>query len=124
MLLAILMGESLLILVLLAGAAVLYLAASRRFRELEEDNRQLVAAQAALRKTLDSRIDRLEETVREFDTAPVPTASESNALSMQKRSQALKMIRRGEPPETVAATLGVPRNQIQLLLKVQNMITS
>ena len=126
MLVAILMGESFLILLLLGGSLALYLAASRRFRLLAVDGRRAAAGQAAVRRAFEDRLVRLEAGLRELESSPplsAPTVG-ANALSLQKRSQALKMIRRGEPPDTVAAALGVPRNQIQLLLKVQGLIAS
>jgi hypothetical protein len=58
---------------------------------------------------------------------PLPTVVETQAqpalaLSVSKRSQALKMIRRGEPVEHIAAAVGAPHSQIRLLLKVHALI--
>lgn len=52
----------------------------------------------------------------------VETQQASNALSIGKRSQALKLIRRGESIESVAAAVGVPHSQIRLLQKVNAML--
>ena len=42
----------------------------------------------------------------------------SNGMNFSKRSQALRMMRKGEDPERVAATLKLPAGEIQLLRKV------
>ena len=41
-------------------------------------------------------------------------------LNITKRSQALRMSRSGDSPERIAAALGIPRNEVQLLLKVHH----
>jgi hypothetical protein len=42
-------------------------------------------------------------------------------LNLTRRAQALRMRRRGETPATIAAALRVPRNEIDLLLKIEAM---
>ena len=41
-----------------------------------------------------------------------------------KRSQALQMLRRGVPPEEVAATLSLHLNEVELLVKVNELALS
>ncbi len=43
-------------------------------------------------------------------------------LNLTNRSQALRMSRRGETPEQVAAALGVPLQEVDLLLKVHRIV--
>lgn len=43
-------------------------------------------------------------------------------LNLTKRSQALRMHRRGEPPDQIAAALEIPRQEIDLLLKVHRIV--
>jgi hypothetical protein len=43
-------------------------------------------------------------------------------LNLSTRSQALRMHRRGNPPERIAAALQVPLQEVDLLLKVQRII--
>ncbi|MBI5283305.1 MAG: hypothetical protein HY858_16590 [Candidatus Solibacter usitatus] len=50
------------------------------------------------------------------DEAPVFGA----ALNFNKRSQALRMYRRGEPAEKISAALQMPRNEVDLILKVHH----
>ena len=50
----------------------------------------------------------------------VPTVRPS--LNLTRRTQALRMRRRGETAESIAAALAAPRNEIELLLKVYEMV--
>jgi hypothetical protein len=43
-------------------------------------------------------------------------------LNLSKRSQALRMHRRGEPPEQIAAALAVSRQEVELLLKIHRIV--
>jgi len=45
----------------------------------------------------------------------------SNGMNFSKRSQALRMMRKGEDPERVAAALNLPAGEIQLLRKVSEI---
>ena len=49
--------------------------------------------------------------------APPPTG-----LNLNTRSQALRLSRRGEGAEQIAATLGIPQNEVELLLKVHRIV--
>ena len=48
-------------------------------------------------------------------------AAGQQALNLNKRGQVLRMRRRGENPETIAAALSLPRNEVDLLLKVHQL---
>ncbi|MBI5086277.1 MAG: hypothetical protein HZB13_16980 [Acidobacteria bacterium] len=52
--------------------------------------------------------------------APPPLGA---ALNFNKRSQALRMYRRGEPAEKISAALQMPRNEVDLILKVHQAST-
>jgi hypothetical protein len=45
-------------------------------------------------------------------------------LNLNKRSQALRMHRHGESPEQIAVTLQLPRQEVDLLLKVHRIVLS
>jgi hypothetical protein len=45
-------------------------------------------------------------------------------LNLSTRSQALRMFRQGEPAERIALALEVPRQEVDLLLKVQGIVTT
>ena len=45
-------------------------------------------------------------------------------MNLTRRSQVLRMARRGDNPEQIAAELGLPENEVQLLLKVQKILNT
>ena len=45
-------------------------------------------------------------------------------LTLTRRAQALRMSNRGESAATIAAALRAPRNEIDLLLKLQNVVSA
>jgi hypothetical protein len=51
--------------------------------------------------------------------APAPIRS---GLNLNKRSQVIRMSRRGERADAIAASLSLPRRQVDLLLKVHGMV--
>ena len=53
--------------------------------------------------------------------APVPPRS---GLNLTKRSQAVRMIRRGDAPRDIAAALGLPQNEVELLAKVHGIVAA
>lgn len=77
--------------------------------------------QSELAEWKDSSRDR-DNLTREPQSPPPDSPHPANALSIAKRSQALKMIRRGEAVETIAAAVGAPQSQIRLLQKVNALI--
>jgi hypothetical protein len=53
--------------------------------------------------------------------APVPPR---HGLSPPRRTQALRMHRRGESPEQIAAAMGIPRAEVELLVKAHRIVMS
>jgi hypothetical protein len=68
-------------------------------------------------------LEATEESNKEREEAARPSAVPAAAqpLNLNKRGQVLRMRRRGENPETIAAALSIPRNEVNLLLKVHQM---
>ena len=89
------------------------LACERKKRERQE----------ALEKTLlelRSSIATLETTVADLGKQAAARAPR-NGLNLTRRAHALRMDRRGESASTIAAALGCPQAEVDLLLKVQRM---
>ena len=112
----------------LASAALSFLAlarargsAGRARNRAGAETGELGAAVDAIQKI----VERLSEEVRELRQQNTSVALESVALkpglNLSKRSQALRMHRRGEPAEQIAATLAVSRQEVDLLLKIHRM---
>jgi hypothetical protein len=77
----------------------------------------LAAAQAALDGARAEMRDLQERTG--MLVAPAPAKS---GLNLSKRGQVLQMHRRGQAPEQIAASLGLPLTEIDLLIKVHQIV--
>ncbi len=80
------------------------------------------------RDALESEVRKLEETVRSLAGRVEEIASLAEAgvpppatggLNISTRTRALRMHRRGDPAERIAAALSVPQQEVELLLKVE-----
>jgi len=112
---------------LLAGLAVSLWTLSRvrlwlRAVEKETAERRQAhdAALDELRRTADGLAAKIEE-VRQQAAAP-PQIAPRSGLNLGKRSQALRMHRRGDSADQIAASLEVPRQEVDLLLKVHRIV--
>ena len=77
------------------------------------------------REHFNSGMQQWNEELQSLRTATpaeiVRPAAGQQALNLNKRGQVLRMRRRGENPETIAAALSLPRNEVDLLLKVHQL---
>ena len=74
---------------------------------------------------------RMEELARQIAEAPAPRepdpetifipASPRPGMNITKRVHAMRMVRRNEDVSHIAAALGVPRREVELLIRVQTM---
>ena len=76
-------------------------------------------------RDLKAQVQQLNERLRDAEeragiliAPPSPKAS----LNLNKRTQVLRMSRRGERSENIAATLSLPRNEVELLLKIHGLV--
>jgi hypothetical protein len=78
-----------------------------------------------LRQEVEVHVAQLKDGIRASDqrvgvlVAPEPPSS---GLNLSKRSQALRLSRSGEDSAGIAARLNLPRNEVDLLLKVQKIV--
>ena len=80
-----------------------------------------------LAEGLRERLDVLTAQVRELERQPAVTLTPGlpkPGMNVVKRSQALRMHRRGDRPEQIAAALDLPRQEVDLLLKVHSIVIS
>ncbi len=79
----------------------------------------------AMGETAGGRLDQMEEALKNlretFVDAGERAVAEKPGLNLTRRAQALRMYRRGEAAPTIAAALKAPRNEIELLLRIQEM---
>jgi hypothetical protein len=86
-------------------------------REIDVVRRSSRDAAAATAAALAAEVTALKRE-REGGEAPMAAGQD---LNLTRRAQALRMQRRGESAATIAAALRVPRNEIDLLLKIQRL---
>jgi type II secretory pathway component PulM len=113
----------------LASAALSFLALARARVLAGVAERRARAQTGQLGETVEAvekAVESLSEEVRglrQHPPAATPDGGPPRAgLNLSKRSQALRMHRRGEPPEQIAATLAVSRQEVDLLLKVHRIV--
>jgi hypothetical protein len=107
-------------------ALCLYLFVSLK-RDLRTCEARSMKKLAALETEWNAKMENLDERWKELSqisdllVAPAPPRS---GLNLSKRSQALQMFRRGETPQDISAALSIPRNEVELLVKVQHIALS
>jgi hypothetical protein len=78
-------------------------------------------------RSLSETVEQMKQAVKEPEPIappPVPTPDLSPSLNLTKRARALRMYKRGETAETIAASMRAPQNEIQLLLRVEQMLSA
>jgi hypothetical protein len=101
----------------------LYLFVSLK-REIQEGRRKQAMLEAALDRMhagMGEVTTKLAETEERASLLVSPTPPRTG-LNLGTRSQALRMWRRGDTPQQIAAVLGVPEREVELLLKVQRIV--
>jgi hypothetical protein len=81
------------------------------------------AAIRTLRVALDGLSEELQE-VRQQPQVVMASATPKPGLNLSKRSQALRMHRRGDTAQVIATSLQVPQQEVDLLLKVHRILIS
>ena len=118
----------------LAGAAVSVLALFRAqavIRAAAADAKNIQGQRDGEIESLRASLSGLASQFRELQqqNAPLPAAPATpsmpkRGLNLNKRSQALRMHRRGDAPEQISSALEMPLQEVQLLLKVQQIVLS
>lgn len=96
----------------LMGALALFLSAKREFQVATAKNRKRLEEMAARVSEFQTR-----EPEPVFVMLPAPRSG----LNLNKRVQAMRMVRRNEDVSTIAAALGVTRKEVELLIRVQGI---
>ena len=99
----------------------LSLSTESRLRRFKASLGRERAAETRLVRELEVKVAELSERLHDAEdragmlTAPVPPKS---GLNVNKRTEVLRLSRRGEQAENIVALLGVPKREVELLLKV------
>lgn len=74
-----------------------------------------------IQETVKNHAQRFQEVPQQPVISQVPAPPKSG-LNLSKRSHVLRMSRHGDSPEQIAASLDVPLQEVDLLLKVHRII--
>jgi hypothetical protein len=88
----------------------------RQVRRHGEASKETLASQV---REMESSMASLREKVEDIGGRPTPG---NPAMNLNRRVQMLRMHRRGESLETIAAALSTPRNEVELLIRLQRMM--
>jgi DNA-binding NarL/FixJ family response regulator len=94
----------------------------RRIHQSYQVNRNATEVQL---RALAGRLESLDQTVKELEkkTAAIPQLSPPKpGMTESRRVQVLRMYKRGERTEQIAAALGLPLNEVDLLVKVHQLV--
>jgi hypothetical protein len=86
-----------------------------------EGQAAITAAVAAVRTEIEELRDEIR-VIQEQTGMLVPPAPTKSGLNLNKRGQVLQMHRRGQAPEQIASSLGLPLTEIELLIKVHQIV--
>ena len=84
----------------------------------EESKKTLLAKLEETQKAMAQLSEQMAQTAQ----AAIPGGPIRHSINLTKRTQALRMRRRGESAESITAALSVPRNEVELLLKMQDLM--
>jgi hypothetical protein len=98
---------------------VTWLGVEARIRVLRQTAMQSGLALAQQFEEMGAAMEGLRENVAEIGSRPAPA---DTRLNPARRALALRMRRRGASAATVAAALGVPQNELDLLWKLQKVV--
>lgn len=105
----------------------IFLTLKQEIRRLKSRLDRQQADEAAAARDLRLRLEEITLRLRDSEdragvlVAPPPPRS---GLNLTKRSQVIRMSRRGERAENIAASLSLPRGEVDLLLKINALVAN
>jgi hypothetical protein len=111
----------------LIACLLIFLTLKQEIRRLKLRLDRQQADDASSARDLKLRLEAITLRLRDSeDRAGVLVAPEPprSGLNLTKRSQVIRMSRRGERAENIAATLSLPRGEVDLLLKINALVVN
>lgn len=108
----------------MAACVFLFVTLKKEIAETGAAYRDRIAALETALKELGASLDQLKRDLAEAEARAEAAARPVTGMNLNKRGQALRMHRRGETPDQIAAALGVPVNEVELLLKVHRTLVA
>jgi len=98
----------------------------RKITRLDQGRKDL---ESSVAKLLDEFQRLQEETRKSVQEAamiaePPSMSPPRQAINLSRRAQILRMAKRGDRPDQICAALGMPLNEVELLLKIQAVQTA
>ena len=114
-------------LILIGGfGACLYLIALQRqdlrraIAAWKKDAADAATSRGEILDAIEDSAQRMEETLLRRQSTP--QAARKTAIDQTRRNQVIRMAKRGERPEQIAAALGMNASEVTLTLKLQGLI--
>jgi hypothetical protein len=91
------------------------------------DSSQCRREMTAMKDSTDSALRELAVKVSEIVVQPAPEPAQEHphltqSLNLTRRARVLHMRRRGDEPHTISAALGISQGEVELLLKLDQML--
>ena len=114
-------------LIVLAGAgmaacAFLFITLKTEIAENESRHRKQCAALESAASEMRASLEQMRLTLSEAESRNAAAVRPVAGMNLNKRGQALRLYRRGEKSEQIAASLSLPLNEVELLLKVHRTV--
>jgi hypothetical protein len=115
-----------LVMALVAFSLFALLRARSLVEAVRRETRELLRVRDSAMEALGNRMDALGARIEGVRTVSHGAAAvpERSGINLSRRSQALRLHRRGEPAGQIAATLKIPVQEVQLLIKVHEIVMS
>jgi hypothetical protein len=122
----VLLGFSVVLAVAAIGVSLFAVWRSRAIAEFSDERtrarlEEVQASAAALQKALHEQAAELADLRHQPQSGATPALPRAG-LNLCKRSQALRMYRKGDAPDRIAAALEVPLQEVDLLIKVHRIV--
>lgn len=106
----------------LFGVLALFVSFKKELAAVRQQNRHSADDLSGNLQSLSREICDMRAGLQAAEDAPLIPAN-GTSLTMTKRARALRMSRRGEAVSSIAAALHTPQNEIELLLKVDQLVS-
>ncbi len=106
---------------ILGAGAYLFVGAKRNARSIETRYLRRDDILRAQLKELTEQLETLGQRMELLERRADSSAATMRTLTSGSRIQALRMIKHGEGSDTISGALGLPRTDVELLIKIQRM---
>ena len=112
------LGPYALLALMLIACLLMFGSHARAIRRLRS---QLAGQKFLSDEQLQQRLDPILARLVETETRCLPAARIVPSLNMNKRNQLIRMSRRGQSAALISTSLSLPKTEVELLLKINNL---